>query len=685
MYYYKPILLVLLAVLITSPTDASHFFGMDLVYKHVAGNTYKISIISYGDCSGDQFYTFPLNRPRLHIRRGTAEMYAEYLDLEPPKDGLEVTPVCTTELGNTSCANPLGMVPGVKKFVYSKEFTLSGPSSEWRFLYMGETDGPASAGRSNSLTNVLAPSVVTLEAWLDNSVRQNSSPDYNTIVPSFYCIGKESSYNPAAVDADGDSLVYELIPALDYNTTVNYLAGFTGSRPLDVMNNSFSFNNLTGQLKFTPLNTQRSLVAYRVSEYRDGVFQGSSMREMTVLTMPCGNSAPSSGISNVAGAAILDSVTVITCMGDHELSFDLRPLDKDGNSVTIEGKGLPAGSRLNITGNGTASPSARFIWNMPTLDQGDYIFFVTYTDDACPFVANNTQAYTVRLQYADVYNPPVGYISNVVGASLIDSVTVNTCRGSHKLTFDINPRDRDPNHLIDMVPEYLPDSAKMDITRNNTTKPQGRFRWDMPELKDGNYSFLISYKDDGCPIAANKQTYTIRIGPESITPEAIPAGCVGQGLVAINVPESWIPWSYELRDSVQLKHSKKNLTGANASDSLPYGKYKVTAFNYFGCSASTIVEVPFDCHLADVPTAFSPNGDGKNDMLFVLSEGVQQMSFKIYDRWGHVVFEANDMKAGWDGKQGGTDLPIDSYAYVLSAMFKDGRSVNKKGNITLIR
>jgi gliding motility-associated-like protein len=87
----------------------------------------------------------------------------------------------------------------------------------------------------------------------------------------------------------------------------------------------------------------------------------------------------------------------------------------------------------------------------------------------------------------------------------------------------------------------------------------------------------------------------------------------------------------------------------------------------------------------DVPTAFTPNGDGTNDVLYVRGYGIEHLEFRVYNRWGELVFETNNQAIGWDGTFRGTPQEMDAYAFTLHATFYDGKSVSRKGNVTLIR
>ena len=86
-----------------------------------------------------------------------------------------------------------------------------------------------------------------------------------------------------------------------------------------------------------------------------------------------------------------------------------------------------------------------------------------------------------------------------------------------------------------------------------------------------------------------------------------------------------------------------------------------------------------------VPNAFTPNGDGKNDVVHVHSESIQSMTFYIYDQWGDLIFTSTDLQTGWDGTYRGTKEPVGVYVYLVEATMIDGKRATKKGTITLIR
>lgn len=112
----------------------------------------------------------------------------------------------------------------------------------------------------------------------------------------------------------------------------------------------------------------------------------------------------------------------------------------------------------------------------------------------------------------------------------------------------------------------------------------------------------------------------------------------------------------------------------------------LTVTSYDGCTDTKCKKVDADIHTAlDLPTGFSPNGDGHNDILKVRGGGIETMNLKIFNRWGEKIFETNDQNIGWDGRYKGKLQEVDAYAFILTATFIDGTSATKKGNVTLLR
>ena len=91
----------------------------------------------------------------------------------------------------------------------------------------------------------------------------------------------------------------------------------------------------------------------------------------------------------------------------------------------------------------------------------------------------------------------------------------------------------------------------------------------------------------------------------------------------------------------------------------------------------------FDCNEIFIPTVFSPDGDGINDVFNVVGLELQDLELIIYSRWGSMVYKRDVNQGGWDGKFEGVDAPSGTYVYFLIDTLND--VVEKEGTISLVR
>ncbi len=86
-----------------------------------------------------------------------------------------------------------------------------------------------------------------------------------------------------------------------------------------------------------------------------------------------------------------------------------------------------------------------------------------------------------------------------------------------------------------------------------------------------------------------------------------------------------------------------------------------------------------------IPSAFSPNGDGINDVFKISGKNINSINLKIFNRWGMLVFESNDVNNVWDGKFQGADLQSGVYVYTAYIRNNDGTEKQTSGNILLLK
>ena len=128
--------------------------------------------------------------------------------------------------------------------------------------------------------------------------------------------------------------------------------------------------------------------------------------------------------------------------------------------------------------------------------------------------------------------------------------------------------------------------------------------------------------------------------------------------------------------------------GANFHSLFPTISSSNVSFTVSGndiITAYYIKEVIPPVKTAQVPDAFSPNGDGNNDVLFVYGGQIEEVDFQIYNRWGEKVFSSSTITQGWDGNFNGKKVPSGIYMFKMEAVFIGGDVVKTSGDITLIR
>jgi gliding motility-associated-like protein len=112
------------------------------------------------------------------------------------------------------------------------------------------------------------------------------------------------------------------------------------------------------------------------------------------------------------------------------------------------------------------------------------------------------------------------------------------------------------------------------------------------------------------------------------------------------------------------------------------------ATNSAGCSTTKGIDIHIaeHCCVMVIPSAFSPNSDGLNDVFQPLGNHFNIQSFKVFDRWGEVVFSGYNNNAGWNGTYNGKVEDIGSYFYSIKySCLESGNTIERKGDVTLIR
>ena len=148
--------------------------------------------------------------------------------------------------------------------------------------------------------------------------------------------------------------------------------------------------------------------------------------------------------------------------------------------------------------------------------------------------------------------------------------------------------------------------------------------------------------------------------------------------------------SYQWSPADSLNCSTCPITSGTALQSQQF-TIKVTSDS--GCVAKDVINIFIECKFANLlmPSAFTPNRDGKNDFYYPLTRGIKLVKkFTVFNRYGQAIFERsnflpNNRLLGWDGKYKGIDQNADSFIYVMETICDLGELISRKGTFLLLR
>lgn len=367
---------------------ATHAMGGELTYTCLGNNKYRVTLNFYRDCNGVAAPTNCNNGLQFNV--SSSACGANFNQCFPNSPTVEViTPICPSEVDR--CASATGTY-GVQRYTYTKVVDLSSYAgcggNDWVFAW-------SLCCRNNAITSLNNPGnrELYLDAQLNNSAGLcNSSPTFTNSPTAFYCLGEPISYNPGAVDVDGDSLVFSLIPARSAGgANIPYNANYSALQPIRNNGgaNSVTLDPQTGTMTVTPSVLQVAVVTYQVKEYRNGVLIGVVTRDVQFVVRACtGNTSPSaSGINGT------NAYTLSVCAGT-PVSFTVNSNDANaGQTVTMSwNSGIPGGT---FTTSGFPFPSGTFTWTPTVANIGNNTFTVHVEDNGCPLKASGDYGYSI--------------------------------------------------------------------------------------------------------------------------------------------------------------------------------------------------------------------------------------------------------------------------------------------------
>lgn len=617
---------------------ASHIVGGEIYYKCLGNNMYEFTVNIYRDClpesqgGGNSAALLADNPAYLSIFQGSTLVFFDSI----PANSIQTVP---TNFSNDCLNNPPNTCLSMMQFKFQR---LLPPSAVPYSLYYQR------CCRNGTINNINNPGITGATYFCEipaTPISCNSSAVFKNYPPQIICINNPFVYDHSALDTDGDSLSYDFCPALiggDKDTPkpiittlpglfgVSYRSPFSASNPI-IGNPPITIDPKTGIITGTPNMQGRFVVTICCHEWRNGVMINTIRRDFQFVVTNCSR-------------AVVADVPV---------------LSQEANTYVIQCKSFTVPFRNTSTGG------FKYHWD----------FGVTgLLDDT-----------------SDQFQPTYTYPDS----------------GTYKVTLWVNQGTTCPDSITRLVKVYptfkanfsysglLCPESPISFTDESTT-PYSIIDYWFWNFKDGTTT-SDQNPVHAFPNAAAEYNVTLIAGNA--------LGCRDTAVKVVKIPLVNI---FAGNDTVIVKNEviNYNATGGvsytwSPGDYLnftninnPTGVYSDTGvFTYIlqgitkdGCTGYDTIQVTVakDPYLL-MPTVFSPNGDGLNDYFNILYAGFRRLnSFKIFDRWGKLVFETNDFRKGWDGRLNGRLCDVGAYFWVISAIDLANRPKLLKGDISIV-
>jgi gliding motility-associated-like protein len=198
----------------------------------------------------------------------------------------------------------------------------------------------------------------------------------------------------------------------------------------------------------------------------------------------------------------------------------------------------------------------------------------------------------------------------------------------------------------------------------------------------GSVSITLSVSSDQCPTPLQTLTKTLKV--ESPAPPRRYTAAFAVKGVPLQLEARKIGVAVQWQPAAQLSNSTINNPVFNGSNEQDYTIVLTTAG---GCTTvdSLLVQIVQKADI-QVPTAFTPNGDGLNDLLRPVPMGVAEIRyFRVFNRYGEVVYESRNGRPAWDGTHRGIPQASQTVVWMVEGVGLDGSVITKRGTSVLVR
>ena len=709
-------LLISIAFLASLAVQGAHLVGGEMTYECVGNGNYLVRVVIFRDCNSNG---------------------------APLSDSIPVT--AFSGMGDFYSSMSLGRGP-IQQISVATNPCMQTPNVCTEYAeYTGVMNLPSSMGgytlshqrccRNSTISNVSNPGVWgnTFTVRIPSvDLSCNSSPIFSVQPPLLLCAGENFDFDHSALDQDGDSLFYELCSALhgaSQNnpgpsvaqappyTSVPYAQGYSSQNPIPA-NPAFQIDPQTGRLTGKPNQVGQYLFAVCVSEYRNGQLLSKVSRDFQFNVTSCNPTARAVIAPQIELPNTLCNGLTVAFQHNSIGAMDFLWLFGDPANPS-------ASSTLanpTYTYSDTGSYTVRLIVNQGTVcsDTVDEVFKLNYPLDAeiatsgvfCTetqnvsaealgnFGANARFKWEVGGQVLFGRNIVLPQL-NAAGAHTL-KLTVEDFGCALILTEQVVLYQRPV--LVDRVPVVSGCSPLRVAFADESAGSGLQHFWDFGDGSSSQAANPVHVYQQGGVYTVTHSIWSNLGCPDSLSAVYTNAITVVQSpVVSFSVDQKLKTFydrsfRFDFEASADVVYSETRMGDGSVyydEESVIHqyadtGRFEVVhiALNALGCGDTVVETVRVRPEvLLFVPTAFTPNGDGVNDVLYAEAMGFRGFEFLVFDRWGKVVFQTNDPAKGWDGRfmNAGAEAASGMYSFVANYTDEFGHSAQKTGSFHLLR
>jgi gliding motility-associated-like protein len=656
---YRLLILLLLLSLYSITGRASHIVGGEVTYKylgdsldafgsHIMYQKYEVNVIIYEDCQNGQPLAITEDNPAwIGVFTGLGAIFAMDTgdNLTGGGKGIPYSSSLPVPANfDNACVTKIPATCLLRK-IFTKIYSLPYNTSGYVVAYQR-------CCRNNATINIVSPGNhgATYFCTIPPSPIHNTSAIFRNYPPQIICLNNPLFYDHSAFDADGDSLSYEFCaaslgadetdikpppsrPTLSppvYYDSVQYFPPFTSKLPITAFP-QIQIDPSSGIITGTPNRIGRYLVTVCCHEWRDGILINTMKREFQFVVTSC--------------------TKVVVA--------DIPQYSTDPNTYIVNCE------NFTVHFENTSKGGFAYHWDFGvpgTLSDTSNLFDPTYT-----YPDTGTFSVSLRVNPSSTCSDSISRFTKIYPKFRANFTDTGTqCPGA-------------PLQFIDLT--------------SATLRPITYWKWN---FGDGDSSFsenpVHTYSVSGL--------YNVSLISENIR------SCVDTTIREL-VIDKFRPFAGHDTFIVKGELIRFNATGGikyawspatNLSDTTIYNPigvfhdtgqfvYNLHVESPYGCIGDDTIKVQVLDHAAFfVPNAFSPNGDGLNDIFRPLAIGYRNLNyFRVFDRWGEQIYFTGTLESGWDGTYKGKPSQLGTYYWEISYTDRFGAKGFMKGDVVLVR